>query len=83
MAARFRLGDAAQINELKDAIAELEGITGKPGVEILRRIMRTQTLESLGCDGTGFLTYDQRRAAIRICRHWIKQALERKETGDG
>lgn len=70
---------AAQINELNNTIAALEYLTGKSGVDILYKLMDTQTLQSLGCDRSGTLNRVQTVAATRICRHWIMQTVERKQ----
>lgn len=68
---------AAETNDLIHAIAELEELTGKEGVEILKRLMATHTLTGMGCDGSGVMTRDEVLAATRICRHWSDQARER------
>jgi hypothetical protein len=79
MATKPYMPSAAQINELNDTIGALELITGTSGVDILYKLMDTQTLQSMGCDRSGTLNRAQTLAATRICRHWIIQAIERKQ----
>lgn len=79
MSAKPYMPSSAQINELNNTIGALELITGTSGVDILYKLMDTQTLQSMGCDRSGTLNRVQTLAATRICRHWITQAIERKQ----
>lgn len=60
-----------QLNRILELTWELHLLVGRSCTEIMRALLATRTLRSLGQTGDGLLDEPQARACIQILENWI------------
>ena len=62
--------------ELANLCYEIGQLKGRTALQVGSAVFRTNSVLSLGYDGTGHLTQEQCDAALRIAYRWLQQARE-------